>query len=200
MPAKTPVPVVLHGRRVRLEPLAPAHAPELFAAGGRDDEVWRHLTHATPQTEPKTAAYVAARLAEVAAGQRVAFAVIDLDTGRAVGVTNYHAWSEADECVEIGGTWYARPVWRTGVNTEAKLLLLTHAFEGLGMGRLVWQTDIRNTRSQDAIARLGARREGVKRRARLRKDGTWRDSVYFSLLVDEWPEARDRLIERLGRG
>jgi RimJ/RimL family protein N-acetyltransferase len=105
-----------------------------------------------------------------------------------------------DERLEIGWTWYARAHWRSAVNTEAKLLLLTHAFEDLGMGRVQLKTDHLNTRSQQAIARLGATREGVLRRHRRRADGSWRDSVYFSLLAEEWPAAKARLTERLERG
>lgn len=102
-----------------------------------------------------------------------------------------------NERLEIGSTWYGRAHWRSAVNTETKLLLITHAFEELGMGRVQLKTDHLNVRSQEAIARLGARREGVLRRHRRRPDGTWRDTVYFSLLADEWPEARARLEARL---
>ena len=200
MAARTPVPVTLKGRHVRLEPLGRGHTADLFAAGGGDDEVWRYLSHPTPHTEAELGAVLQARIDGMAAGERVAFAVIDLGTGRAVGVTNLHDWSGPDEHVEIGGTWYARSVWRTAVNTESKLLLLTHAFEELGMGKVVWQTDIRNVRSQNAIVRLGAQREGVQRRAKRRPDGTWRDSVFFSMPADEWPEARARLTGRLLEG
>lgn len=128
------------------------------------------------------------------------FAVIDLASGRAVGITGYYDFSAEDELVEIGGTWYARSVWRTAVNTEAKLLLLTHAFEDLGMGRVFWKTDALNDRSRNAILRLGARFEGIHRRDRHRANGTWRDSAYFSMLADEWPAAKSRLAERLSRG
>ena len=200
MTARTPGPVTLSGHHVRLEPLAQGHLPDLFAAGGRDEEVWRHLTAPTPRTEQEFAAVLGARIAQSAAGERVAFAVVDLGSGRAIGTTNLHDWSERDECVEIGGTWYGRAYWRTAVNTESKLLLLTHAFEELGMGRVVWQTDIRNTRSQEAVLRLGAQREGVTRRAKRRADGTWRDSVRFSMAGYEWPEAKARLTDRLAKG
>ena len=198
MPAKTPAPVTLPGRHVRLEPLTLAHVPDLFAAGGGDDEVWRWLGAETPQTEDELRDIAAGLLAR--SDGYAAFAAIDLATGKAVGWTTYMDWDERDERLEIGWTWYGRSVWRTGVNTEAKLLLLTHAFEDLGMGRVQWKTDHMNTRSQNAIARLGAQPEGTHRRHRLRPDGSWRSSVYFSMLIDEWPPAKARLTARLAEG
>ncbi|GAA5006572.1 GNAT family protein [Kitasatospora paranensis] len=200
MTAKLPAPTVLTGRHVRLEPLAEAHVPDLFAASGGDEEVWRWLPYDVPQSEQEMALHIGARLAEAAGGGCVPFAVIDLADGRAVGVTCYLDYSAQDELVEIGGTWYARRVWRSAVNTEAKLLLLTHAFDELGMGRVSWKTDHRNERSQNAIRRLGAVYEGTLRRHRRRPDGSWRDSVYFSMLDDEWSAARARLTERLAAG
>jgi RimJ/RimL family protein N-acetyltransferase len=197
MPAKTPVPTVLQGRHIRLEPYTHAHLPDLFAAGGGDDEVWRWMPVATPQTEAELRAVADTLLA--AAPDQIVFTVVDLASGRAVGWTTYHEVVPADERLEIGWTWYGRSVWRTAVNTEAKLLLLTHAFDDLGMGRVQWKTDHMNTRSQNAVLRLGAQREGLLRRHRLRPDGTWRSSVYFSLLVDEWPEAKARLTARLAQ-
>jgi N-acetyltransferase len=199
MPATAPVPVVLTGRHVRLEPLAAGHIPDLFAAGGCDEEVWRWMSAATPRTEAEMGR-LAATLTGGAVGDAVFFAVVALATGRAVGWTAYLEISEQDERLEIGHTWYGRDHWRTAVNTEAKLLLLTHAFDGLGMGRVQWKVDHLNTRSQNAVLRLGARREGVLRRHRRRVDGTWRDSVYFSMLADEWPDARRRLTRRLAGG
>ncbi|MFJ2738651.1 GNAT family N-acetyltransferase [Streptomyces sp. NPDC087440] len=195
MPAKTPHPVTLTGRHARLEPLTEQHLGDLFLAGGRDQEVWRWLGVQVPQTE----AELAEPMRHVLDGPYLPFAVIHLESGRAIGWTTYLDVSEEDERLEIGWTWYGRAYWRSPVNTESKLLLLTHAFEDLGMGRVQWKTDHKNERSQAAIARLGARREGVLRRHRRRPDGTWRDSVYFSLLVDEWPEAKARLSERLAR-
>jgi RimJ/RimL family protein N-acetyltransferase len=198
MTAMTPAPVTLHGRYVRLEPLALDHLPDLYAAGGNDEEVWR-WQGTVPRTRDELRATLIDRLAEVERGEGVAFAVIHLATGRAVGWTTYLDIDPANERVEIGWTWYGRSVWRTAVNTECKLLLLTHAFEELGMGRVALKTDHRNERSQNAIARLGARREGVLRRHKRRPDGTWRDTVYFSLLKDEWPGAKLRLTARLAR-
>ncbi|MGW5113412.1 GNAT family N-acetyltransferase [Nocardia sp. NPDC004123] len=195
--AKTPVATTLLGRHVRLEPLAPAHLTDLFAAGGGDEEVWRWLPVPTPRTEEEMRALLDKLIADCDAGTRVAFAVIELATGQAVGWTTYGFFSARDERLEIGWTWYARAVWRTAVNTESKLLLLEHAFEDLGMGRVCWRTDHLNTRSQQAITRLGAVREGVFRREMRRPDGSWRDNVYYAMLKDEWPIAKQRLTARL---
>ncbi|MFJ6380047.1 GNAT family N-acetyltransferase [Kitasatospora sp. NPDC092039] len=200
MTAKLPTPVVLTGRHIRLEPLERRHLADLWTAVGSDPEVWRWTMSLPPASEEEFGAILDERVAEAAAGESVNFAAVDLAGGRAVGVTGYHDYSERDESVEIGGTWYARSVWRTAVNTEAKLLLLSHAFEDLGMGRVFWKTDARNERSRAAVLRLGARYEGTLRRHRLRPDGSWRDSVYFSMLADEWPTAKSRLTERLSRG
>jgi len=197
MTAKLPSPVTLTGEHVRLEPYTEAHLPELFEAVGHDEEVWRWIPVATPQTEAELRDYLAPT---AAAPDWTMFTVIDLVSGRAVGVTCYLDYSADDEYTEIGGTWYARSVWRSAVNTEAKLLLLTHAFEELGMGRVSWKTDHRNERSQNAIRRLGATYEGTFRRHRRRPDGSWRDSVYFSMLGGEWPAAKARLTERLAAG
>nr|WSX49022.1 GNAT family N-acetyltransferase [Streptomyces sp. NBC_00974] len=191
--AKSPTPITLTGRHVRLEPLTRSHLPDLYLAGGGDEEVWKWQGGPAPRTESE----LGAKLDEVLAGEYLPFAVIHLESGRAVGWTTYLDISPAHERLEIGWTWYGRAYWRSAVNSEAKLLLLTHAFEDLGMGRVQLKTDHLNTRSQAAIARLGARREGVLRRHRRRPDGTWRDSVYFSLLADEWPEAKARLAARL---
>ncbi|WP_052390772.1 GNAT family N-acetyltransferase [Streptomyces sp. NRRL B-24484] len=123
MTAKLPAPTVLTGRHVRLEPLTPGHVPDLFAASGGDEEVWRWLPHGAPATEEEMAANVAGRLAEAASGGCVPFAVVATADGRAVGVTCYLDFSARDELVEIGGTWYARRAWRTAVNTESKVVL-----------------------------------------------------------------------------
>ncbi|WUS97855.1 GNAT family N-acetyltransferase [Streptomyces sp. NBC_00708] len=194
MSATSPLPVTLTGRHVRVEPLAPAHLDDLFAAGGNDDDVWRWLGTPTPRTPQELEAELTALLADPS---YLPFAVVDLASGRAVGWTTYMDVDVKNERLEIGWTWYGRAYWRTAVNTETKLLLLTHAFEELGMGRVQLKTDHLNERSQEAIARLGARREGVLRRHRRRPDGSWRDTVYFSLLAQEWPEAKGRLEARI---
>lgn len=197
MPARTPLPITLTGRQVRLVPLSVKHLGDLFEAGGGDEEVWRWQGGPAPQTQAELGAKLAALLEAAEQGLYVPFAVIHRATGQAIGWTTYMDINVADEWLEIGWTWYGRAYWRSAVNTESKLLLLTHAFEDLGMGRVQLKTDHLNYRSQAAIERLGARREGALRRHRRRPDGTWRDTVYFSILADEWPAAKARLTARL---
>jgi RimJ/RimL family protein N-acetyltransferase len=192
-----PRPVVLEGEIVRLEPLGPQHVADLFEAHGQDDEIWLWMQMPTPRS--------AGDLGEVAGGvladpSITPLAVILRETGRAVGWTAYMDAPGFDTSVEIGWTWYGRRYWRTAVNTECKLLLLTHAFEELGFRRVQLKTDVRNERSQAAIRRLGAVYEGTLRRHWPRPDGTFRDSVYFSVLDDEWPPIKERLTARLARG
>lgn len=191
MTATTPSPVTLPGKHIRLEPLERRHLPDLFAAGGGDEELWRWQGGPTPHTEEELGVKLDAMLVGQDRGEYVPFAVVRSDA--AVGWTTYMDIDAHHERLEIGWTWYGRAHWRSPVNTEAKLLLLTHAFEDLGMGRVQLKTDHMNHRSQAAIARLGATREGVLRRHVRRHDGTWRDTVYFSILVGEWPAIKDRL-------
>ncbi|WP_460037662.1 GNAT family N-acetyltransferase [Streptomyces cavourensis] len=200
MPALPPRPVTLTGQYVTLVPLTTGHLDDLFEAGGRDEEVWRWQGGPAPQTREELLTRLEGVLTEAGRGTYVPFAVLHRASGRAVGWTTYLDISVDDERLEIGWTWYGRAYWRSEVNTETKLLLLGHAFEELGMGRVQLKTDHRNERSQAAIARLGAVREGVLRRHRQRPDGSWRDSVYFSLLADEWPAAKARLTARLEAG
>ncbi|GAB2738041.1 GNAT family N-acetyltransferase [Kitasatospora kifunensis] len=197
MSAQTPAPVTLTGSHVRLEPLGRRHVPDLFQAAGKDEEVFRWLPWRAPQSESELAAIVEGYLANTGCEP---FAVVERASGRAVGISCYYDANVREEWVEIGGTWYGRSVWRSAVNTEAKLLLLSHAFEELGMGRVMWKTDHLNERSQNAIKRLGAQYEGTFRRARQRPDGSWRNTVYFSMLAEEWPAAKQRLTERLAAG
>ncbi|MFJ8040319.1 GNAT family N-acetyltransferase [Kitasatospora sp. NPDC096147] len=197
MTTKLPSPTVLTGRHVRLEPLTTAHAADLFEAAGGDEEVFRWIIGPVPSTPDEMLAEVGSLLGRE---DIVPFAVVLPETGKAVGVTCYLAVAAREETVEIGATWYGRPVWRTAVNTESKLLLLTRAFEEFGAGTVCWKTDHLNERSQNAIRRLGAQYEGTFRRARQRRDGSWRDSVWYSMLADEWPAAKTRLTDRLLAG
>lgn len=187
------------GTRVRLEPLSLDHVDDLFEAG-RDPRVWRWLSGPQPTDRAEMAREVTGALTAAAAGDRVPWAQIDLATGRAVGVTSYYEVVPAHRRLEIGYTWLGSAYWRTGLNTESKLLLLTRAFETLGARRVSWRTDIRNERSQQAIERLGATREGVFRAHMQRVDGSVRDTVYYAMTADEWPAARERLRARLTRG
>ncbi|MFF3865200.1 bifunctional pyridoxamine 5'-phosphate oxidase family protein/GNAT family N-acetyltransferase [Micromonospora sp. NPDC001898] len=191
-------PVVLRGAHVVLEPLDLAHADELHAATA-DPEVWQHLGSPQPADPAATAELIRAALAAHHRGERVPWAQRCAVTGAVVGTTSFYEVDPALRTVAIGYTYLGRPWWRTGINTEAKLLLLTHAFGELGAERVVWHTDLRNERSQRAIERLGATREGVLRRHRIRPDGSWRDTVQYSMIVDEWPNAQAMLREWLSR-
>jgi RimJ/RimL family protein N-acetyltransferase len=184
-------PVTLTGAHVVLEPAERRHHADLLAAA-QDDLVWAWLPWPRPHTEADVAAYLEAERA-------VAFpyAQVDAAGGRAVGVTTYRDVDERHRTLEIGGTWIGRPWWRTAINTEAKLLLIGHAFETLGANRVALKTDIRNERSQAAIARLGAVREGVLRHQYVRRDGSLRDTVMFSIVPGEWPAVKARLRARL---
>ena len=186
----------LEGRHVVLEALGPEHAAELFHALD-DEEVWRHLPGTPPRSEDEMAAHVTGMLRACALGQRTTWVYRDPHTGAVIGMSSYVPPEERLRSVHIGGTMTARAYWRSGVNTEAKLLLMTRAFETLGAVRVEWQTDNLNLRSQAAIERLGATREGVLRSHKPRHDGTRRDSVFYGLLADEWPAAKERLLARL---
>jgi RimJ/RimL family protein N-acetyltransferase len=139
-------------------------------------------------------------LAKRASGFRFPYAQIDARTGEFAGTTSYYDVNPALRTVSIGHTWLGKRWWRTGHNTESKLLLLTHAFDNLGAARVVWHTDIYNTRSQAAIERLGATKEGVLRKHRIRRDGSWRDTVQYCMTDDDWPEVCERLTKRLAAG
>jgi RimJ/RimL family protein N-acetyltransferase/nitroimidazol reductase NimA-like FMN-containing flavoprotein (pyridoxamine 5'-phosphate oxidase superfamily) len=186
----------LRGRHVALEQLDMSHVDGLLAAL-RHEEVWQHLSVPQPRDPESMAALVASAVRAQYEGERVAWVQRDAATGEVIGMTCYHDVDDAGRSLGIGHTVLGRSWWRTGVNTEAKLLLLERAFDVLGAERVFWYTDIRNERSQQAIARLGASRDGVIRRHRRRLDGSWRDSVLFAMTADEWPTARARLHERL---
>jgi RimJ/RimL family protein N-acetyltransferase len=184
-------PVTLTDGRIRLEPLALDHVPALKAAAA-DGQLWKLRVTSVPEPDD-TQGYVERALQGRREGHRLAFAVIDLERGQLVGSTSYHDIVPAVDRLEIGWTWYASSVQRSHVNTCAKLLLLTHAFETLGAQLVGWRTDNYNFASQRAIERLGAKRDGVLRHHALRRDGTVRDTVMYSLTVGEWPEVRAHL-------
>lgn len=185
-------PVTLTGRVVRLEPLSLAHVPEL-AEVGKDASIWEHMVYGDLTTEPVMRAWVELMLAWQKRGTDLPFAVIHLGSRRAAGATRYLNIERQHRGLEIGGTWYGVAYQRTAVNTECKYLLLRHAFEDLGCVRVQFKTDLRNVRSQNAIERLGAVKEGVLRNHMIRPDGTLRDSVYYSIIDREWPEVKARL-------
>jgi RimJ/RimL family protein N-acetyltransferase len=188
-------PITLEGRQVRLEPLADVHM-EALTRHGNDTELWRYMKHARPNGADSVRAWGEAVRAAQAKGDGAAWAIVNVANGEAVGGTTYLDVVPADKRLEIGNTWLGKAVWRTAINTEAKLLLLRHAFETLGCNRVQLKTDARNERSQAAIARLGAVREGVLRAHMVMPDGWLRDTVMFSILAPEWPAVRARLEAR----
>jgi RimJ/RimL family protein N-acetyltransferase/nitroimidazol reductase NimA-like FMN-containing flavoprotein (pyridoxamine 5'-phosphate oxidase superfamily) len=197
-PARSPwlEPVTMRGDHVTLEPLQESHVDDLFAATA-DDDVWSWLSNRRPADRDGMAAIVTAALGASHAGTRVPWVQRDTRTGQVIGTTSFYGMDLVNRSLTIGYTFIGRPWWRTGVNTESKLLLLGRAFDDLGAVRVEWHTDIRNERSQRAIERLGASREGVLRSHRRRPDGSWRDTVLYSMTAQEWPAARERLVTRL---
>src|SRR5580765_1729412 len=184
-------PVTLASEHVRLEPLGLEHVEGLKRAAA-DGELWTIRVTSVPDPDD-TRGYIERALQAFAEGHRLAFAVLDAGTGEVIGSSSYHDIVPAVERLEIGYTWYAKSTQRTHVNTSAKLLLMTHAFETLGAQLVGWRTDDFNFASQRAIERLGARKDGVLRHHALRRDGTVRDTVMYSLAAGEWPEVRAHL-------
>ncbi|MDH4449749.1 MAG: GNAT family protein [Rhodoferax sp.] len=190
-------PVTLSARGVTLLPLALEHEAGLRAAAA-DGALWTIRVTSVPEPE-NTRKYIEDALAMREAGHRFAFAVTDTATGKVLGCTSYHDIVPAIQRVEIGWTWYAQSSQRSHVNTTAKLLLLTHAFETLGCHVVGWRTDNFNFASQAAIERLGAKKDGVIRGHALRRDGTIRDTVMYSLRSGEWPEVKAQLLYLLDK-
>jgi N-acetyltransferase len=188
-----PEPVVLEGNHVRLEPLTLGHVDALWAVA-QDPEIWRYIP--LPVRTRDELAFMVEYVGAVGQG----FATVLRATDTPIGSTSFLAADEGNRRVEIGATWITPTQQRSGANTEAKLLQLRHAFEVLGCVRVELKTDARNQRSRDAISRLGATEEGTLRKHMLLPDGTWRDSVYFSIVDTEWPDVRRRLEDRLAAG
>ena len=197
MPTPFVPPVTLRAHGVRLEPLELGHEAGLRAAAS-DGALWNLRVSSVP-TPDETRAYIQTALQAREQEQRLAFAVVDEASGAVLGTTSYYDIVPAIQRVEIGYTWYAQRVQRTHVNTACKLLLLEHAFDTLGCRVVGWRTDNYNYASQRAIERLGARKDGVIRHHQLRRDGTVRDTVMYSLLAGEWPEVRAHLRYLLAR-
>jgi RimJ/RimL family protein N-acetyltransferase len=199
---------VLAGRLVRLAPMMAEYAEGYLAAAGTGpdaEDVFRWVstpgsTSGAPRTIEDARTDVAAALAARARGERFAYAQFDVATGEFAGTSSYYDVVPAARTISIGHTWLGKRWWRSGHNTESKLLMLTHAFETLGAARVVWHTDIYNERSQAAIERLGATREGELRKHRIRRDGSWRTTVQYSMTDDDWPAAREFLRDRLRNG
>ena len=185
-------PVTLRSNGLRLEPLALSHEAGLAAAAA-DGELWRLRVTSVPEPQD-TRTYIETALKMREEGSRFAFAVVDEATGRVLGSTSYHDILPAVRRVEIGWTWYAKSVQRSHVNTTCKLLMMGHAFDTLQCHVVGWRTDNYNFASQRAIERLGAKKDGVIRGHALRRDGTIRDTVMYSMRSGEWPEARAQLL------
>jgi RimJ/RimL family protein N-acetyltransferase len=209
-----PDPFVLEGTYVRLEPLSESHIDPLLAAASEDPSIYQW--NETPNDRPQMARYVAHALQKVASGTQVAFATVrkgDDGTDRVVGATRFyeiahwqwppgsvHQRREAPDVVDIGHTWLAASAQRSPVNTEAKLLMMGHAFEVWQVHRVGLRTDVRNARSRAAIKRIGGQLDGILRADRPGRDDTVRTSAYFSILAAEWPGVKERLTARLARG
>ncbi|MEZ5501000.1 MAG: GNAT family protein [Steroidobacteraceae bacterium] len=190
-----PVPITLEGFGVRLEPMRLEHAAELEAAAA-DGRLWELRVTSVP-APGETVAYIGAALEGARAGQMLPWVVRDTITNTVVGSTRYHDIVAHIDRAEIGYTWYARRWQRTHVNPACKLLLLRHGFDDLGCAVIGLRTDIDNHASQRAIEFLGARKDGIIRHHALRRDGTVRDTVMYSILHREWPEIERRLLDRL---
>jgi RimJ/RimL family protein N-acetyltransferase len=192
-----PQPVTLRGTHVRLEPLARHHQGDLVEAV-MDGELWRLWYTFIPEPE-KMAAEIDRRLDLQAKGSMLPFAVIALPAGKCVGMTTYMNVDAANKRVEIGSTWYARSVQRTPLNTEAKLLLLTHAFEGLDCIAVEFRTHFFNHQSRRGIERLGAKLDGILRSHQQMPDGTLRDTCVYSITAAEWPTVQAHLTFQLDK-
>lgn len=191
-------PVTLSGRFVRLEPLSLEHASGL-ADIGLEQSIWRYMLYGSMHNTVDIRSWVEDMLKRQARGTDLPFAVRHLESGRLAGATRYLEIRPEHRALEIGGTWYGLDFQRTAVNTESKLLLLSHAFEKLGAVRVQFKTDLRNLPSQKAIERLGAVKEGILRQHMITPEGILRDSVYYSITDKEWPTIKARLDRMLQR-
>jgi N-acetyltransferase len=193
-----PGPVTLEGELVRLEPLEARHEEGLWEAS-RDERTWRWLSVLQPRTRGELKEYVQAALVAAEDGLERPFATIRREDGRVVGSTRYLALRPEHRSLEIGWTWLHPDAWGSGINVEAKLLQLEHAFEALECLRVELKTDARNERSRRAMEALPAQFEGVHRKHMLVRGGERRDSAWYSVLDDEWPAVKANLLRRLGR-
>lgn len=190
-------PPTLAGHHVRLVPLTLEHVPALWEVAD-DEDIWRWTLNQM-HNETDVRRYVLEALEKQSAGVAIPFATTEAATGRVIGSTRFHNIEPPHRRVEIGYTWIGRPWQRTPVNTEAKYLMLCYAFERLGCVRVELRTDALNARSRNAILRIGAKEEGTLRRHLRTESGRFRDTVYFSILDDEWPGVKQRLEDKLAR-
>jgi N-acetyltransferase len=189
-------PVCLSGNNVRLEPMSEDHIPGL-ALAGKDPSIWKYMVYGDLSKTENMKKWVLDLLTRQASGTDLCYTVVHLPSGRVAGSTRYLEMHPEHLGLEIGGTWYAPEFQRTGVNTESKYLLIRYAFETIGCIRVQFKADARNLASLRAIERIGAQREGVLRNHYILPDGTYRDSVYFSIIVKEWPGVKLRLEQML---
>ena len=191
-------PVILNGKYVRLEPMTEDHIPGL-AEIGVGQTFWDFMLYGRMDSVEDMRNWVRDILSRAQNGTDLPFVAIHVASGKVAGATRYLNIMPKDRGLEIGGTWYGTEYQRTPVNTECKYLLLTHAFERLGCIRVQLKTDLRNVRSQKAIERIGAKREGILRNHMILPSGQFRDSVFYSILDSEWPEVKKRLEELIVR-
>ncbi len=187
-----PQPLILEGKHVRLEPLDIRHTLDLYHVG-REKDLWAFLAREKFASPEDTEAWIREALQTARSGLEIPFAIICKESGRAIGSTRYLDISHSLKALEIGWTWLGKDYRRTAINTECKYLLLGNAFEQWGASRVCFKTDGDNLRSQKAIERIGAIREGLRRKHRIRWDGSIRDSAYFSIIEAEWTEVKKRL-------
>ncbi len=195
-PAFNPRPVTLEGIHARLEPLDMKHIDDLYEFGC-DADIWRYIPSPAFQRPDDARSWIEDSIREMSNQRNIVFAIIDKITGRAAGSTRYLTISHKDRGLEIGYTWLGKPFRRTAINTECKLLLMTHAFEDLGAIRVQYKTDQRNESSQRAIERIGATFEGALRNHMIMPDGYYRTSMYYSVTLEEWPGVKSHLCSLL---
>ena len=192
-----PQPLTLEGRVVRLEPLTMDDAEAMLAVA-QDEAIWQFFAVPAPRTVEDAAHWIEGRLSDAAAGIRLPFAVTCLADGKFAGSTGYSSINRANRTLDIA-TWYGVDYQRTGVNTECKYMLLKHAFEDLGAIRVGLTVDVTNTRSRRAVERIGAIHEGIIRNQRIRRDGTYRDTVVYGIIESEWPRVKSHLEGMMAR-
>lgn len=184
--------MTLKGQRVQLEPLTDKHTEDLLSVG-RDPQIWAYMPRPHFEDVEDVQSWIEDARLEFESGQTISFATIDLEGGKAVGSTRIYDFQIKDRGLEIGWTWLGLQAQRTVINTECKLLLMTYAFEELDAHRVQLKTDFRNLQSQTAIERLGAKKEGILRKTRICWDGHVRDTVYYSVIREEWASIKKRL-------